>query len=207
MPEFRELLDGYARFRRQDFQRHRDAWSNLAKGQNPPVMIIGCCDSRVDPATVFDMEPGQAFVLRNVANLVPAYGDGAGLAGVRSAIEFAVLGLEVKHIVVMGHESCGGVAASISGADLGQPGPSFLDEWIAQLEPSRDTVLEDAGIDNKQLGLELESIRQSIANLMSFPYVAERVASGKLKLHGCHFSIGQARLSVLDPDSGRFDEA
>lgn len=204
MPEFRELLDGYHRFRRSDYHRHRGRWEELAEGQNPPIMIISCCDSRVDPATVFDLSPGQAFVLRNVANIVPPYDGEGGLAGVRSAIEFGVTGLEVKHLVVMGHGSCGGIKAALAGGDQGLPGHSFLDEWIGLLDDARTRVLDDQTIEDKQLGLEWEGVRQSLANLRTFPYIAEREAAGQIKLHGCHFAIGKGELLVLDEESGAF---
>ena len=204
MPEFVELLDGYHRFRRNDYHRHRRRWQELEEGQKPPIMIIACCDSRVDPATVFDLVPGQAFVLRNVANLVPAYDDKPGLAGVRSAIEFGVTGLGVRHIVVMGHGSCGGVKAALAGGDQGLPGHSYLDDWIALLDIPRDEVRSDDSCKDKQLGLELAAIRHSIANLRTFPYIAQKEAAGELKLHGCHFAIGRGELVVLDEATGDF---
>ncbi|MCM8556791.1 carbonic anhydrase [Sphingomicrobium sediminis] len=204
MPEFRELLDGYHRFRRTDYYRHRGRWEELQGGQHPPIMIISCCDSRVDPATVFDLSPGQAFVLRNVANIVPPYDGEAGLAGVRSAIEFGVTGLGVRHIVVMGHGSCGGIAASLKGGDQGLEGHSYLDDWIALLDEPRSRVIDDDSIEDKQTGLEYEAVRQSIVNLRGFPYIAEREAAGKIKLHGCHFAIGKGQLYVLDEESGAF---
>lgn len=204
MPEFVELLDGYHRFRRNDFHRHRGRWAELAEGQHPPIMIISCCDSRVDPATVFDTVPGQAFVLRNVANLVPPYREERGLEGVNSAIEFGVTGLEVKHIVVMGHGACGGIKAALAGGDQGLPGHSFIDDWIALVKEPRDRIVADDSIEDKQTGLELEAIRQSLSNLRSFPYIAEREADGRLKLHGCHFNIGKGQLYVLDEESGDF---
>ncbi|MCJ8189856.1 carbonic anhydrase [Sphingomicrobium aestuariivivum] len=204
MPEFRELLDGYHRFRRNDYHRHRGRWEELAEGQQPPVMIIACCDSRVDPATVFDLLPGQAFVLRNVANIVPPFDVEAGLAGVRSAIEFGVTGLGVRHVVVMGHGACGGIKAALAGGDQGAPGHSHLDDWISLIDEPRDAVVANEAIADKQLALEQAAIRHSLANLRTFPYIAEREAAGKLKLHGCHFTIGEGRLLVLDEESGEF---
>src|SRR6476661_11187324 len=105
MPEFAALLRGYRRFRSNGYRDQHRRWETLAEGQEPPVMIIGCCDSRVDPATIFDTEPGQAFILRNIANLVPPFELGGGLHGVSSALEFGVSHLEVEHIVIMGHGS------------------------------------------------------------------------------------------------------
>lgn len=204
MPEFAQLLDGYRRFRNTSYEHHRRRWAELAQGQHPPVMIIACCDSRVDPATVFDTSPGQAFVLRNVANLVPPYDPGGGLHGVSSAIEFGVLGLAVKHIVVMGHAACGGIAAALSGGDLGEQGYSFLDQWIRLVAEVRERVLADESITDKQQGLELAAVRQSLANLRTFPYVSQKEAAGSLKLHGCHFTIGDGSLRVLDDGKGLF---
>ncbi|HZG08391.1 MAG TPA: carbonic anhydrase [Allosphingosinicella sp.] len=210
MPEFRTLLDGYRRFRSDQYLAQRRRWESLATGQEPPVMVIGCCDSRVDPATIFDTEPGQAFILRNVANLVPPYEEGGGLHGASAAIEFAVLGLDVRHIVVLGHGACGGVAAALTGVDLGAPGHSFIDGWISILSEARDRVLERDEAEpplGRQRALELEGVKVSLSNLRSFPYVAEREADGQLKLHGAWFSIAEGVLYVLDEKSGTFSAA
>ncbi|HVM37328.1 MAG TPA: carbonic anhydrase [Sphingomicrobium sp.] len=197
MPGFAELLDGYRRFRGQEYHLHRERWQQLASGQEPPAMIVACCDSRVEPATIFDTKPGQAFVLRNVANIVPPFEVGGGLHGASAAVEFAVLMLKVRHIVVMGHGACGGVKAALQGGDHGAPGESFVDGWIRVLDGARQRVL-DANPEDPQLALELEGVKTSLRNLRSFPYVAEREAAGLLKLHGCHFSIAEGRLQVLD---------
>jgi carbonic anhydrase len=201
MPEFRALLQGYHRFRQDRYEAERRRWARLATGQAPPVMIIGCCDSRVDPATIFDTEPGQAFILRNVANLVPPFEQGGGLHGVSAALEFAVTKLEVRHIVVMGHGACGGVTAALQGGDQGVPGPSFIDSWIALLGPAAERV---RGADDPQRALELEGVRTSLANLRTFPFVAERERAGQLKIHGCYFAIAEGRLWELDEGSGAF---
>lgn len=204
MPEFAQLIEGYRRFRNDNYARFRERWDDLAQGQHPPVMIVACCDSRVDPATIFDTLPGQAFVVRNVANLVPPYDLTGGLHGVSSAIEFGVTGLDVKHVVVMGHGACGGIAAALKGGNHGVSGESFLDHWLALLDRPRAAVLSNDGIADKQHGLELAAIRQSLANLRTFPYVAEREQAGELKLHGCHFALADGRLSVLDEAEGSF---
>ena len=197
MPEFRKLLDGYARFRSAHYAAERARWEALAEGQEPPVMIIACCDSRVDPATIFDTQPGQAFVLRNVANLVPPYEIGGGRHGASAAIEFGVTGLGVRHVVVMGHGACGGIKAALAGPDhVG--GHNFIDGWISILDERRAQILADPSIDDKQHALELAAIRQSLANLRTFPFIAEREAAGKLSLHGCHFAIAEGQLFVLD---------
>ncbi|HXH52682.1 MAG TPA: carbonic anhydrase [Sphingomicrobium sp.] len=206
MPEFRALIDGYRRFRRQEYDTHRRRWEHLASRQEPPVMIIACCDSRVDPATIFDTEPGQAFVLRNVANIVPPYEVGGGLHGASAAIEFAVLSLGVRHIVVMGHGACGGIAAALRGGDLGAKGHSFIDGWIAVLDEARDRVLAAAPPD-PQSELEREGVKTGLKNLRTFPWLAERERQGALALHGAFFSIAEGVLHVLNEDTGEFAPA
>jgi carbonic anhydrase len=206
MPEFKSLVEGYRRFRTEQYAAQRRRWESLATGQEPPVMVIGCCDSRVDPATIFDTVPGQAFILRNVANLVPPYEQGGGLHGASAAIEFAVLGLKVRHIVVLGHGACGGVAAALSGADLGAPGESFIDTWVAILGEARERVIA-SGCDDCQKALELESVRVSLGNLRTFPWLREREEQGLLKLHGAYFAIADGILHLLDEATGEFSPA
>lgn len=204
MPEFRALLDGYDRFRSDLYPAQRRRWDRLAEGQQPPVMLIGCCDSRVDPAMIFDIDPGQVFVLRNVANLVPPYEVGGGRHGASAAIEFGVTGLKVRHIVVMGHGACGGIAAALQGRD-GAEG-SFVHRWMSIIDDCRDQIAA-SDLPDKQRALELEAIKVSLTNLRSFPYVAEREAAGELKLHGVFFAIAEGVLHVLDEASGTFSPA
>ena len=206
MPEFNTLLQGYRHFRGSSYLKERQRWEGLAEGQEPPVMIIGCCDSRVDPSVIFDTVPGQAFILRNVANLVPPFETGGGLHGASAAIEFAVVDLKVRHVVVLGHGACGGIAAALAGQDCGTPGHSFIDGWVAILREARDRVVALAPKD-PQRALELEGIKVSLANLRSFPFVQEREASGELKLHGAFFAIADGVLHLLDEETGEFSPA
>jgi carbonic anhydrase len=204
MPEFASLVEGYHRFRSDAYVKQKARFDALANdGQAPPVMIISCCDSRVDPATVFDTVPGQVFALRNVANLVPPYETGGGLHGVSAAIEFGCMGLGVRHIVVLGHAQCGGITASLAGGDLGLPGRSFVDDWVDIISDARDRVVA-SGCDDHQKALELEAIRVSLKNLRSFPFIAEREEVGLLKLHGAYFGIADGDLCVLDETDGNF---
>jgi carbonic anhydrase len=207
MPEFASLVQGYHRFRDNAYVEQKARFDQLAsEGQAPPVMIISCCDSRVDPATIFDTVPGQVFALRNVANLVPPYETGGGLHGVSAAIEFGVTGLQVKHIVVLGHAQCGGISAALKGGDLGVPGGSFVDDWVDIIRDARDSVVADAP-DDPQTTLELDAIKVSLKNLRSFPFIAEREFAGELKLHGAYFGIAEGVLHVLDETSGQFSPA
>lgn len=203
MPEFRALIEGYHRFRSDTYPAQRRRWERLAQGQEPPVMLIGCCDSRVDPATIFDAGPGEMFVLRNVANLVPPYETGGGRHGASAAIEFGTTGLKVRHIVVMGHGACGGIAAALRGQELAG---SFVHRWMSIIDECRDTIAA-SDIADKQRALELEAIKVSLKNLRTFPYVAEREAAGELKLHGVYFAIAEGVLHVLDEASGTFSPA
>jgi carbonic anhydrase len=207
MPEFASLVEGYKRFRSEGYVQQKARFDHLAsEGQAPPIMIISCCDSRVDPATIFDTMPGQVFALRNVANLVPPYETGGGRHGVSAAIEFGVLGLGVKHIVVLGHAQCGGIKAALEGGDLGLPGRSFVDDWVDIISDARDAIVA-AAPDDPQRALELDSIRVSLDNLRSFPFIAEREKQGDLKLHGAFFGIADGDLQILDETTGHYHSA
>lgn len=200
------LIDGYFRFRRGAWMESRSRFEALAEGQHPRAMVIGCCDSRVDPAAIFDCAPGELFVSRNVAALVPPYERGGGQHGVSAAVEFAVLGLGVERILVLGHGRCGGVAAALDGHRLAPHGESLLTRWVGILDGARARVLAAAAADpalDTHHALELEAIRTSIANLRSFPFVAEREAAGQLRLAGAHFGIADGHLLVLDGDEFR----
>lgn len=209
MPEFAELLKGYRRFREETYPRQRERFDQtIAEGQHPRLMIIGCSDSRVDPAQIFDVDPGEIFVVRNVAALVPPYETTPGKHGVSAALEFAVQVLEVAQIVVMGHGRCGGCKAALdqSLADAGPGSGGFVAGWIALLDEARKPVVEAHGTSGvlAELAMEFAAIRQSLANLRSFPWVAEKEAAEQLKLRGTHFSIAEGRLYALDEDTGGF---
>jgi carbonic anhydrase len=208
MTDFSALVQGYHRFKSSGWVAQRSRWEDLSQGQSPKVMVIACSDSRVDPATVFDTSPGEMFVVRNVANLVPPFETDGGRHGVSAALEFAVTQLEVPEILVLGHGSCGGVAAALSkrfsGADHGEG--HFIAHWIDLLDEARDKVLAEHGpLATDQL--ELEGIKVSLANLRTFPWVAERERAGKLTLHGAIFAIADGTLSVLDEGTGAFSPA
>jgi carbonic anhydrase len=210
MNQFGQLLDGYRRFRDERYAGERARWRELAESQSPVAVIIACCDSRADPATIFDANPGEIFVVRNVANLVPPFEKGGGRHGVSAALEFAVTQLEIPEIVVMGHERCGGIQASLTGqfahAAAGEGG--FIAQWMQVLEQPREAIVAEHGMGpDAAMLLEEAGIRQSLANLRTFPFVAEREAAGKLSLHGCHFSIFKGQLFLLDEAEGSFHPA
>ena len=207
MKGFGNLLEGYRRFRANRFETEKDRWQQLAEGQAPRAVVIACSDSRADPATIFDTDPGEIFVVRNVANLVPPFETGGGRHGVSAALEFAVTQLNVPEIVVMGHERCGGITAALTGmfhgAVAGEGG--FVHKWMSQIEGPAEAISREHGTgEDAQRKLEEVSIRQSLANLRTFPFVAEREAAGTLKLLGCHFSIGDGELWLLDEAENYF---
>ena len=211
MPYLNALIDGYRRFRTNEWQKERERWSDLAEGQSPKVMVIACSDSRVEPAIIFDARPGEMFVVRNIAALAPPYETTPGHHGVSAALEFAVTQLEVEEIVVMGHGSCGGCAAALTGQfDHAEHGAGrFIANWVRMLEEARDAVTaQHPELDAKAfLEMELRGVQVSLANLRTFPWIAEREAAGKLALHGCHFSINDGKLYVLDEAEGVFRPA
>ena len=209
MTDFSDLIRGYHRFRDTDYKRQHDRWAELAQGQSPRVMVIACADSRTDPAMVFDAAPGEIFVVRNIAALVPPFEEGGGRHGTSAAIEFGVTQLEVPEIVVMGHGSCGGVNAalhqSFADSDPGEGG--FLGHWVDLLDEARDRIVAELGTGPEaSRALELETVRVSIENLRTFPPVAEREKAGKLTLRGAHFAIRDGVLWVMD-DNGAFAPA
>lgn len=210
MSGFNELLEGYRRFRSQAYPTQRARFDTLAhQGQSPRVMVIACSDSRVDPSQIFDAGPGEMFVVRNVANLVPPFETGGGRHGVSAALEFAVTQLEVEEIVVLGHGSCGGVKASLSGAfKNAKPGEGgFIAHWIDLLDEERDKVQAAAALHpdiDAQRALEQGAVRVSLANLRSFPCIRERETAGRLVLRGAYFAIVDGILHVLDTGTDKF---
>jgi len=196
-----ELADGYRRFRATHWPDARAEYETLAQGQKPHTLIVACSDSRADPALIFDAAPGQLFVVRNVANLVPPYEPDGQLHGVSAALEFGVKVLEVQRIVVMGHAHCGGVNAMLNGAP--DSCRDFVAPWVAQGEPVVRHIAESVAPDQVERAAEEAVVRLSLDNLRTFPWIAEREAAGVLTLTGLHFGIGDGILTRLQ-DAGRF---
>ena len=202
----KELIDGYATFIRGPYAEAEGRYKRLAReGQAPVAMVIACCDSRAAPETIFDAGPGELFVLRNVANLVPPFHPDAGQHGTSAAIEFAVNALDIQNLVVLGHGRCGGIRAALN------PGPAlaqgdFIGKWMNLLAPVTDQVATYSFMTpaERETVLERLSVRNSINNLRTFPYIREREADGRLKVHGAWFDISTGELWVMDPKSGDF---
>jgi carbonic anhydrase len=201
------LLKGHANFMAGRYARERERIRDLAdQGQNPTTMMIACCDSRSAPETIFDAGPGELFVLRNVANLVPTYQPDAGQHGTSAAIEFAVKALHIGNIVVMGHGRCGGIKAALNPDSTPLDAGDFIGKWMSMLGDVPEQVGQNAMMTpaERQTALERISIRSSIHNLRTFPYVAELEAAGKLAVHGAWFDISTGELWVMDGDTGDF---
>lgn len=201
------LAAGYQRFRSDRFADEEARYRALAAGQAPETMIVACADSRVDPATIFAAAPGELFVVRNVAALVPPCQPAAGYHGTSAALEFAVTELGVRNIVVMGHGFCGGVAAALDAVDNG-PAGQFIGPWVDLLTPVRDEVLADAsltGPDQRQRALEWMAVLSSMGNLRTFPFVQDALEAGRLELHGAWFSIAEAQLFWHGAETGIFE--
>ncbi|WP_374529643.1 carbonic anhydrase [Novosphingobium sp.] len=207
-PSFDRLLSGYRRFRQTGWAPNRERWSSLRDGQQPEVMVIACSDSRVDPAQIFDVDPGEIFVVRNVAAMVPPFETAPGHHGVSAALEFAVQVLKVKEIVVMGHGMCGGCKAALTremhGTEPGEGG--FIADWIALLDDARGPVVAAHGTEGRaaERAMEQAGVQVSINNLRTFPCIRRKERDGDLKLTGAFFAISDGVLHVLDEAHGHF---
>ena len=222
-----KLLDGYQGFVHSTYRKRSDRYRELASaGQDPEALVIACCDSRAAPEIIFDSGPGEIFVLRNVANLVPPYNAEGRYRSSAASIEFAVVSLGVRHIVVMGHGRCGGVAAALDERRESLDKGDAIGHWISLLDTAIDRVAggegqdpirhvhidhpEDAHMhpdDPNQTAVECMSVRASLENLRTFPYIREREADGRLSLHGAWFDISEGVLWIYDPDRGTFEPA
>jgi len=199
------LIDGYNAFAAGRLQREQARYRELAeRGQRPEIMVIGCCDSRVSPEAIFDSHPGELFVVRNVANIVPPFAPDGQAHGVSAALEFGVGALHVKHIVVLGHAHCGGVKAFAEDAEPLSPG-DFIGKWMKLMAPAAEkTPRGDLSPAEYLTRLEHANIANSLDNLMTFPRLAKLVEKGKIATHGAYFGVASGDLSVLDKTTGKF---
>ena len=194
-----ELLDGYQRFRASGWPQKRRELEALARhGQSPTALVVACIDSRVDPAMIFDTAPGEMLTVRNVANLVPPYAPDAAYHGTSAALEFGVRVLEVQDVIVLGHGLCGGVKTLLDGTP--DAAEEFVAPWMSIARPACARAMRFPPGEGRRLVCEHEVIKVSLANLMTFPWIAERVASGKVMLHGAWFDIRIGVLMILQPD-------
>lgn len=207
-PELERLIRGYRRFREHRWHPQRERWAGLREGQAPQTMVIACSDSRVDPAQIFDVDPGEIFVLRNVAALVPPFETTPGRHGVSAALEFAVQVLKVREIMVLGHGMCGGCQAALTrelhGTAPGDGG--FIADWIGLLDPVREDIVAEYGASGRKAerAMEQAGVKVSLANLRSFPCVNAREQQGDLALRGAFFAISDGILHLLDEDADKF---
>jgi carbonic anhydrase len=192
------LIEGYRRFRAERWPDERTRLGALAaEGQRPHTLVVSCSDSRVDPQMIFDARPGELFVVRNVANLVPPYAPDAAYHGTSAALEFAVRALAVSRLVVMGHGLCGGVSALLNGAPPGVE--DYLPQWMAIAAAARERAMQAPPEARQETG-EQESVRLSLANLLTFPWIRQAAEAGRLTLEGCHFDVRTGVLKRLGAD-------
>lgn len=204
-----KLVDGYRRFRKTTFRREQGRYRRLAlEGQEPKVLVIGCSDSRVSPSVVFGAQPGDIFVARNIANIVPPHDPDGKPRSIGAVVEYAVKVLKVTDIVIKGHARCGGVAALVDGAKH-LPPTDYLRAWVEVAAPARllfPTNFAELSADEQRLASEQAVIQNSMMNLSGFPWVRERLENGTLRIHGWHFDFETGLLTRYDAESGEWAE-
>ena len=199
----KRLLDGYRAFKSGRWPEERAHYEELAeRGQSPHYLVIACSDSRADPATIFNAAPGELFVVRNVAGIVPPFESDSGHRGTSAALAFAVELLKVREILVLGHAQCGGIQAALDNRLVA--GVPFLARWIELLTPALEHSAHIHDTHDRHAAMERDCVRLSLENLLTFPFVAERVRAGTLSLSGARFGIADGQLEVLDRASGEF---
>lgn len=204
----KDLKAGHSRYKDLHVSDYQPLFKELAEdGQHPKALCIACSDSRVDPALLFDQHPGDLFLVRNVANVMPPYEPNPGHHGTSAAVEYAVRGLQVSDIIVMGHSKCGGVKTLMNMADGAPPIGEFVGRWMSMAQPAVE-IAEEAPEEGLDRGVKVEQavVRLSLKNLMSFPWVAERVAWGSLELHGFYFDMSNGSVMWLNPATDHFED-
>jgi carbonic anhydrase len=200
------LIDGYSAFASGRLDSEQDRYRELAeRGQKPEIMVIGCCDSRVSPEVIFDAGPGELFVVRNVANLVPPFETGGSYHGVSAALEFGVGALKVKHIVVLGHAHCGGVKAFAEDSEPISPG-DFIGRWMSLIAPAAEKLGPRGSLSPAEYieRLEKASVVNTLDNLLTFPRLKKLIERGEVLTHGAYFGVATGQLSVFDRATGEF---
>jgi len=207
MADVTKFIDGIENFQQQHFGENQALANTLVDGQKPQALLIGCCDSRVDPAVLLNCDLGDLFILRNIANLVPPYLKNDDYHGVSSSLEYAVCHLEVSDIIILGHSECGGIGALMDSDNNGELG-EFIGKWVSIAASARDKVLReipDAPRDKQARTCEKEALLVSLKNLMTFPWIKERVSKGQLSLHGWYYNIKTGQLRYYNQLTGEFE--
>jgi carbonic anhydrase len=208
MKDIQRFITGFRAFQKDYFGSRPSVFETLKDAQKPKTMIIGCSDSRVDPALLTNSAPGDVFVVRNVANLVPPYEENGGQHGVSAALEFAVCNLAVEQIIVLGHSNCGGINALMTGS-CDSMGKGFISRWMSIAAPARERILAELphkDVKLQQRAAELAAILLSLENLGSFPFIVERIKAGELSIHGWYFDLDTGDLLGYDTESGSFEK-
>jgi carbonic anhydrase len=210
MEAIESLIEGYKAFRTGTYRQNVERYRMLGElDQKPKALVIACCDSRTDPAMVFSADPGELFVVRNVANLVPPYEPDEHYHGTSAAIEFGVIGLDIKDIVVMGHARCGGIKALYENGCGKKHDDAFISNWMLLAQGIADDVRQkhtDLEPDELIRAMEMRTVVASLDQLRTFPFIREREADGRLRLHGWFYGIATGILSIYDPKTDRFTE-
>jgi len=207
LADIAEFLAGFERFRERYFGGDESVFGRLRQGQSPRALVISCCDSRADPGMLLGAGPGDIFVVRNVANLVPPYRNGAEMPGIRADIEFAVKSLNVERIIILGHSGCGGISALMEGETVAANKYEFIGAWVSIAEAARERVLRELADQPRAVQVkecEQRAITLSLENLLSFPWIRERVDAATLTLHGWYFDLDAGDLLAYSPQKSSF---
>jgi carbonic anhydrase len=210
MPEnLQYVVNGYGKFRQKYFSGDDDLYDGLKKGQNPKVLVIACSDSRVDPSIILNCKAGDLFVVRNVANLVPPYNNDGGHHGTSAALEFGITGLHIKHIIILGHSSCGGIRALVEGRFNSNKPETFIDKWMEIAKPSMVQTVEkypNENIDNQVNHCSKLALTKSLSNLLTFPWIKEGVWKEKLTIRSWYFNIESGVIEEFDEKEQQFKD-
>jgi len=202
------LITGYQHFRRRYFDGSNSLFDNLVKhGQQPKVLMVACSDSRVDPSIILDCQPGDLFMVRNVANLIPPYENNASYHGTSAALEFGIKQLNIRHIILFGHSGCGGIKALLENKNM--PGDGFISKWTEIAEPAREKVLKEHHHlpESEQVNLCSQyALIHSLENLLTFPWISEKVKANVLFLHAWHFELSSGKILAYNSQNGLFEE-
>lgn len=201
-----KLIEGIVKFRRDDFDEYQELFRGLKKEQKPHTLFISCCDSRVDPNMITGMLPGELFIIRNIANIVPPYRKTQEFLSTTSAIEYAVLMLEVENIIVCGHSNCGGCKACLNSSEKLEELP-HTKRWLELLHPVRDYIQKefaDVEQEAKDWMMEQFNVVEQVKHLITYPYIKQRIIEGKLQVSGWHYIIESGEIFIYNKDVGEF---